>query len=657
MTGGTELEGRDARADLDGNASATRSRWRLGVAAVVAVVLVAVAGFVLVDDPNRDSDADGLADRVEEAGWQTVEGITYVTDAHLADTDGDGLSDGEEAGAVVSDVDEKVIYAGPSDPTDVDTDDDGLDDGVETRGWSTVRGATFHTDPSNPDTDLDGLTDGDEAGAAIPGFGGDFRYRGVSDPSKVDSDGDGLDDATETRGWTSIRGTIYLTDPMDSDSDDDGLTDRQEAGDVTYVIPDGVQYAAFSSPLAADTDADGLTDAEEADLSLDAFASDTDGDGLGDEIEAHVLGTAPDLADTDEDGFNDGFEVANRESQGLDPLWPDVEVEPATYAKDFAEGAFLGEFSQGNSVAWLAGNISSGASSFVPGVGWVIGGAADLRDAVGSAIHADWVGTGFSLVGLVPGAGDAAAVPAKVAKFVARHPELAAAVGATIVGLKWLPGPTKIAALKEASPTAWATLKNAGYSDATLVTLSQGRAGITIVSNAVSSTGHVAGVSAPFFRSWNDAEAFLDDLYDATSTGTTTQAVLPTSSCVLVCNASVRRIDVLADSVAHESKVGYVYLSPGIRAQIESDAYLVRTGAIESAHWHFFASADSKTIGPSQAVMELLEKTESPSRFTSPPEEAGRSGFWGMVRSAPGSPKRWTCAAESPPGATVGPSP
>ncbi|WP_062311820.1 hypothetical protein [Demequina rhizosphaerae] len=591
----------------NGKEVATRPRWRLGIAAAVAVVLVAVAGFVLVDDPNRDSDSDGLADRVEEAGWQTVDGVTYVTDPQLADTDYDGLSDGEEAGVIVSGRDETVTYAGLSDPTNADTDSDGLDDGVETRGWATVRGATFHTDPSNPDTDMDGLTDGDEAGAAIPSFDGGIRYQGVSDPSNVDSDGDGLDDATETRGWTSTRGAIYVTNPMDPDSDDDGLTDRQEAGEVTYVIPEGVQYVAFSSPLVADTDDDGLTDAAEADLSLDAFAADTDGDGLGDEVEADVLGTAPDLADTDGDGFSDGFEVANMESQGLDPLWPDVKVQPATYAKDFAEGALLGEFSQGDSIAWLAGNVSSGASSFIPGVGWVIGGAADLRDAVGSAIHADWVGTGFSLVGLVPAAGDAAAVPAKVAKFVARHPELAAAVGATIVGLKWLPGPTKIAALKEASPVAWATLRDAGSSDAALVKLSEGRVGIAIVSNAMSSTDHVAGVSAPFFKYWNEAEAFLDDLYGGTSTGTTTQAVLSTSSCALVCNPSVRRIDVLADGVAHESKVGYVYMSPGIRAQIESDAHLVNTGAIESAHWHFFASADSKTIGPSESVVELLE--------------------------------------------------
>ncbi|QXT61603.1 hypothetical protein [Tessaracoccus palaemonis] len=608
MTEGTGNEKQDEQQTPNGSQRSKRSCFRLGVVATVAVGLLAVAGIVSVDNSDRDSDSDGLTDRVEKAGWLTADGAKHITDPRLADTDGDGLCDGEEAGAVVSTGAGTVVFAGLSDPVDADTDSDGLDDGVEARGWLTVHGAWFRTDPSNPDTDLDGLTDGGEAGPTATSLDGVIHYQGVSNPLRADSDGDGLADATETRGWTSTRGTLYLTDPTDSDSDEDGLTDRQEAGEATHVIPHGIQYLAFSDPLIADTDADGLSDAAESDLSLDAFEADSDGDQLDDEVEVNILGTAPDLADTDGDGFSDGFEVANRESQGLDPFGPDIRIEPATYAKEFAAGAFLGEFSQGNSIAWLAGNLASGASSFIPGVGWVIGGAADLRDAVGSAIHDDWVGTGFSLVGLGPAAGDAAAVPTKVAKFVARHPELAPAVGAVILGLKWLPDATRTAALREASPVAWATLRKLGSSNRTLVRLSTGRIGLTPVSDAMSSVNHVTGVNARFFKSGQDAEVFLADHYGATSTGTTTQTVFSTSSCSLLSNRHVRRIDVLADGVAHESKVGYLSMSPGIRAQIESDACLIATGAIKSAHWHFFASAQSNTIGATKAIVELLDK-------------------------------------------------
>lgn len=298
--------------------------------------------------------------------------------------------------------------------------------------------------------------------------------------------------------------------------------------------------------------------------------------------------------------------MGQTQSQGLDPLWPDIKIEPATYAKEFAEGAFLGEFSDGDSIAWLAGNVSSGASSFIPGVGWVIGGTADLRDAVASAIQADWVGTGFSLVGLVPAAGDAAAVPAKVAKFVARHPELAAGVGTAIVGLRWLPDKTKVAALKEASPAQWATLSDAGSSDATLLRLSEGRTSFMVLAGAMDSAGHVAGSPARFFNSGYAAEDYLEGIYRRTASGVRTQVGLATDSCVAVCNATARIVDVLADGVAHESKVGYKSLTPEVRHQIESDAYLVATGEIESAHWHFFASADTRKIGPSAEVVKLL---------------------------------------------------
>lgn len=66
----------------------------------------------------------------------------FVATAGPLDSDGDGLSDGDEVN----------VYG--TDPYNPDTDGDGLTDGEEV--------LTYKTDPLNPDTDYDGLTDGDE---------------------------------------------------------------------------------------------------------------------------------------------------------------------------------------------------------------------------------------------------------------------------------------------------------------------------------------------------------------------------------------------------------------------------------------------------------------------------------------------------------------
>ncbi len=126
-----------------------------------------------------DTDGDGLTD-AEEA--------ELGTDPNSADTDGDGLSDGEE----VNDYD--------TDPTNADTDGDGLEDGPEVN--------SYDTDPTNADTDGDGLEDGEEVN----------EYR--TDPTNTDSDGDGLNDYDEVME--------HDTDPNNANTDGDGFTDSQE---------------------------------------------------------------------------------------------------------------------------------------------------------------------------------------------------------------------------------------------------------------------------------------------------------------------------------------------------------------------------------------------------------------------------------------------
>lgn len=452
-----------------------------------------------------------------------------------------------------------------------DADGDGLSNAAEQFGWTVVDG-TVH----------------------------------VTDPWSADTDGDGLDDPSETRGWRSTHGAVYLTDPMKPDTDGDGLSDGQEAG----ALIEGAAYDVFSDPQKSDTDVDGLTDAEEADLSLDAFNADSDGDGLTDAEEVDQFGTAPDEIDTDGDGLDDAYELAKSEDRGLDPLWPDEQVSASTYAWDFAQGAVLGELAPGDSLPWLAGNLASGASSFIPGIGWVIGSAADVRDTVGAAIHSDWVGAGFSVLGLIPVGGDATAIPAKVAKFVARHPELAPAVGATIVGIAWIPSDIKASALKAIAPADWDYLRASGVSEASLLRLQQGRSSISAVASSAQRSAHIERVSTPFFESGPAGEAWLEARYPPVGGVKHSQVVLSTDGCLVVCNAVARRFDVFVNGVAHESKVGRVTLTDSIERQIRTDAYLVErgVGGVQSAHWHFFASGQSNTIGATQPVLDLLEE-------------------------------------------------
>ncbi len=335
----------------------------------------------------------------------------------------------------------------------MDSDGDGLLDSVETSGWLTQRGTTYRTDPTKMDTDGDGLSDGEEAGALTASDPAPV-YAGVSDPTNPDSDDDGLTDRAELHGWTTRLGATYRTDVRRADTDGDGLFDGDEAG-----APSGdeatIRYVGWSDPLRPDSYDDGLSDADEMDFALDAFARDTDGDELTDAQEVNEFETDPTNPDTDGDGLTDAYEVAHIADQGLNPLWEDEKIDKWQYAREFAQGAIVGDLAPGDSLAWFAGNVASGGASFIPGVGWVVGAVADVRDLIGSAIRADWVAAGFSAVALIPAAGDAAAIPAKAGKFTARVPRLAPETARFISKLDWAPDQIRGVAMRSIWWNAW----------------------------------------------------------------------------------------------------------------------------------------------------------------------------------------------------------
>ena len=174
---------------------------------------------------KADPDHDGLTnDQEKQLG----------TDPKNPDSDGDGLSDGEEAN----------VYH--TNPLMKDSDGDGLSDYDEVK--------KYNTDPNKKDTDGDGLSDGDEV------------LKNHTDPLKADTDGDGLSDGDEVQK--------NHTDPLKADTDGDGLSDGDEV------------LKNHTDPLNADTDGDGLSDGDEVmKYHTDPLKADTDGGSVNDGIE------------------------------------------------------------------------------------------------------------------------------------------------------------------------------------------------------------------------------------------------------------------------------------------------------------------------------------------------------------------------------------
>lgn len=190
-------------------------------------------GFVCVTGTgNADGDIDGLTNKEEDQ---------LGTNPDEADTDGDGLKDGEE------------VMKYKTDPLKIDTDGDNLGDGDEVM--------KYKTDPLKADTDGDGLKDGEEL----------LKYK--TDPLKADSDGDELTDGDELMK--------HKTDPLKVDTDGDQLEDGEEL------------MMHKSDPLKVDTDGDTLTDGDEVlKYSTNPTKADSD-EGTIDDAREITNGTNP----------------------------------------------------------------------------------------------------------------------------------------------------------------------------------------------------------------------------------------------------------------------------------------------------------------------------------------------------------------------------
>jgi hypothetical protein len=238
---------------------------------------------------------------------------------------------------------------------------------------------------------------GDLTGIFREGIGGTL--------DDVDTDGDGLADTAESAGMLTSTGKILYSDPAREDTDGDGLTDGEEMGYLPspgHAFGRGTAFQVLSNPALTDTDGDGLDDATEVANRFDAFDPDPDHDGL-DDSEEWDWGTNDYSRDTDVDGWTDGEEAEMAAAgTGHDPTIYDEQVSRWQWTTDFIFGFYCGDLigvfddCGTYTVAAMAGAIVSG---FLPLV-------ADVRDMVGNWIKSDWVGVGFSAIGLVPLAGD-----------------------------------------------------------------------------------------------------------------------------------------------------------------------------------------------------------------------------------------------------------
>lgn len=262
--------------------------------------------FSLVEGVAGDTDIDGLPDEWEEQNFGftnfdpnrtplcyfdesgvQLTGNEIIHFTAIDDPDGDGCLNGCER-------------VNGTDPCRADTDGDGLDDGDEVN--------VYFTNPTLIDTDGDDVTDFLEV---FPS-----HTYGPTNPNDPDTDEegglqDGLDDGQEQEDLGLEQRNC---NPNSLDTDADGILDGIEElpSPATYSPPDGINGSAASWSVATDcelndTDRDGLSDPEERITPPGLPPCPRETAGPGDPLGRGC--TDPNNPDTDGDGLPDNAEI------------------------------------------------------------------------------------------------------------------------------------------------------------------------------------------------------------------------------------------------------------------------------------------------------------------------------------------------------------
>ena len=251
------------------------------------------SSFINDADSDDDDLQDGYEDTNKNGRWEGTIGGSATAgsgETHLCmrDTDGDGLSDGEEVALFGAGSVHVITPTGSTTtpPLDTDSDNDGLSDYEEVN--------ITNTDPLDFDTDDDGLWDVNELMAT----GGTWPARSfsqVSDPLDPDTDDDDIPDNLEYNGTGlgtghGLGGENDTECPFvnDDDSDNDGLQDGTEDANLDGTW--GVNGSGITvGSLILGTQASKSVPYWETNL----CNPDTDGDGLLDGEEVSLLGGEP----------------------------------------------------------------------------------------------------------------------------------------------------------------------------------------------------------------------------------------------------------------------------------------------------------------------------------------------------------------------------
>ncbi|MEN6369305.1 MAG: Ig-like domain repeat protein [Thermotogota bacterium] len=282
-------------------------------------------GFTDVTPAGPDSP--GVPRIVPEAG----DGESYddvICNVCDADSDGDGLTDGEEIGIGTN-------------PDDWDTDNDGRSDWHEVTG-----GGPIPTDPFDPDTDDDGLLDSVEV------FGSN-----TTNPTNADTDGDGLCDGGAGTPFMVSGDARVVVNPICKSCSTPGLVDCGTSSTRTG-SPDGIGDHPNRFGFGEDQNGNGAWDGGETDPNQ----YDTDGDAIADGVERLAFSTSranmipptdlfgrpilvtypeannvqdpcgcldPLNPDSDGDGLSDGYEDANHDGN-FDFLPSDFDIDTSS---------------------------------------------------------------------------------------------------------------------------------------------------------------------------------------------------------------------------------------------------------------------------------------------------------------------------------------